>query len=49
MKDDSKVFALGNWKNGVAINRDGKGTLRVWIWIYVHVEMLTRHPSRDAE
>lgn len=43
VKDDPKVFALGNWKNGVIINRNEegsrwsefwKGTLRVWIWIY---------------
>ena len=33
VKDDSKVFGLSNWKDGVAIFRDGKTVSRTGFWV----------------
>lgn len=58
-KDDTKVFALSNWKAGVAINGDKDNCRRVRTEVdenyqefssaNIKLEITDRHPNGDVE
>ena len=47
--DDSKVFVLSNWKQGIATHSPGKAVKETRLVLAVNFEMLLeRRPSRSS-